>query len=73
MDYLQQAFNRALYLKYHAVTSSEISRIIKSLIIQNSHGCDEISIKVLKISSPFIISPLTYISNKMLSSGNFSR
>lgn len=58
-------------IKYHAVTSTEISKIIKSLITKGSHGHDEISVKVLKISSPFIISPLTYISNKMLSSGIF--
>jgi hypothetical protein len=31
----------------------------------------EISVKILKTSSPFIISPLIYISNKILSSGIF--
>ena len=41
------------------------------LILNNSHGYDEISTKVLKISSPFIISPLTHICNKSLSSGIF--
>jgi hypothetical protein len=49
--------------------SSEISKIIKSLIIKSSHVYDEISVKVLKINSQFIISSLTYISNKMLSFG----
>jgi hypothetical protein len=43
--------------------------IIKSLKTKRSNGYDEISVEVLKISSPFIISPLTYISNKMLSTG----
>jgi hypothetical protein len=48
--------------------STEIVKIIKTLKIKRSHGYDEISVEVLKISSLFIISPLTYISNKMLSS-----
>jgi hypothetical protein len=39
--------------------------------MKNSHGYGEISVKVLKISFPFIISPLTYISNKPLFSGIF--
>jgi len=31
----------------------------------------EIPIQILKLSGPFIISPLTYICNKFLSSGGF--
>jgi hypothetical protein len=46
--------------------TSEISEIIKTLITKGSHGYDEISVKILKISSPFIISPLNYVSNKMV-------
>jgi Notch-like protein len=49
-------------------------KIIKSLVTKRSHGYDEISVEVLKISSPFIISPLTcirIIGNKMLSMGIF--
>jgi hypothetical protein len=46
-------------------------RKIKSLKLNNSHGYDEISIKLLKISSPFIISTLTHTCNKSLSSGIF--
>jgi hypothetical protein len=73
LDYLRQAFNHPVpSIKYHAVTTSEISEIIKTLITKGSHAYDEISVKILKISSPFIISPLTDISNKMLSS-EFSR
>jgi hypothetical protein len=40
--------------------STEIFKIIKSLTTKRSHGYDEISVEVLKISSPFIIFPLTY-------------
>jgi hypothetical protein len=32
---------------------------------------DETTTKILKISSPFIVSPLTYICNRMLSTGTF--
>jgi hypothetical protein len=39
--------------------------------MKNSYGFDEISVKILKIISPFILSPLTHIFNKALSSGVF--
>jgi hypothetical protein len=35
----------------------------------NSHGYDDVSINLLKISSPYISSPLCHICNKILSSG----
>ena len=38
---------------------------------KNSHGYDEISVNMLKFSSPYISSPLCHICNKMLSSGIF--
>jgi len=38
---------------------------------KNSSGCDEISIKILKISSPCISSPLNCIYNEILSMGVF--
>ena len=34
-------------------------------------GYDEIMTKILKISSLFIVSPLTYICNRMLLTGTF--
>ena len=39
----------------------DIKNIIKSLKTKNYHGYDEISVKLLKICSPYICSPLTYI------------
>jgi len=51
----------------------EIDKIIKSVKTQNSYGYDEITIKLLELSVPFIISPLTYICNKFLSSGEFPK
>jgi hypothetical protein len=38
---------------------------------KDSQGYDEISIRLLKMSAPFILSPLTYIFNKILSKGIF--
>ena len=32
---------------------------------------DDIQLKIFKISMPFIVSPLTYMCNKVLSSGKF--
>jgi hypothetical protein len=41
-------------------------QIIKSLKTKNSYRNYEISTKILKISDPFISSPINYICNKML-------
>jgi hypothetical protein len=70
LHYLWQAFNHSFpSIKYHASTTSEIAEIITFLKLKGSQGYDEIPAKILKFSSPFITSPLTYISNKMLSTG----
>jgi hypothetical protein len=50
---------------------NEISKIIKSLKNNKLYGYDEIPLKTLKLSIPFIKSPLTYIINKSLSNGIF--
>jgi len=39
------------------------------LKIKESYGYDEVSTKILKISAPFISSPLSYICNKSMLSG----
>ena len=56
-------------LKY--TTPKLTEKIIKSLKSKNSHGYDGIPMKILKLSTPFITSPLTYICSKSLSSGIF--
>jgi Notch-like protein len=69
---LSRAFNQpfpTIHFKY--VSSKEIEDITKSLKTRNSHGYDEISTKILKLSICYISSSLTYICNKMLSSGIF--
>ena len=53
------------------VTIKEIKGIIKSLPSKNSSGYDEIPQRILKISMPVIISPLTYLGNKAITKGSF--
>jgi hypothetical protein len=55
----------------HNTTTHEINKLINSQKNKTSHGYDGISDKILKASAPFIISPLTYIFNKVLSTGVF--
>jgi Notch-like protein len=57
------------HMKHKPTTTKETDEIIKSLKVKDSHGYDEISTKILKISSTFIISPLNYICNKVLFKG----
>jgi hypothetical protein len=72
LNYLQDIFVRPFpSIQLASVTATEIRNIIKSLRWKNSHGYDEIPIRILKISLPFITSPLTYICNKSLVSGLF--
>ena len=47
--------------------AKEVENIIKSLKPKNSSGYDGISAKLLKLSSSFSSSPLTYVCNKLLS------
>jgi hypothetical protein len=53
------------------VTTKEIEKIIHSLKNKDSCGYDLISWRVLKLSSPYISSPLNYIYNKIMQSGIF--
>jgi len=53
------------------VTANEIRNIIKSLKLKNSYGYDEVPTRILKISLPYIIPPITYLCNKAMSSGIF--
>ena len=52
-------------------STKEITSIIKALKTKNSHGFDEISVKLLKVSTTYICSPLTHICNKSILSGIF--
>jgi len=69
---MEQAFNKPYpSMEWKYTTTKEIEQIIKSLKTKNSYGYDEISTKILKISCPFISSPLNCICNKTLFWGKF--
>jgi len=53
------------------MSPKEIEKIINSLKIKESSGCDEVSTKLLKINAPFISSPVSYLCNKSMLSGTF--
>jgi hypothetical protein len=72
VDYLRLTCNKLFpKIKYQYTSTKEIEKIISSLKSKNSHGYDEISVNILKFSSPYISSPLCHIYNKILSSGIF--
>jgi len=60
-------WNRFPNIKCNYASKKETGSIIKSLKPTNSHGYDEISVKILNASSHLISSPLTCICNKSLS------
>jgi len=72
LHYLTPSFKNPFpNINLKSVSTKEIKNIIKSLKPKNSLGYDGISTKLLKISSPFIVSPLTHICNKSISSETF--
>jgi len=70
--FMEQAFIKPYpSIECKCTTTEEIERIIKSVKTKNSYGYNQISTKILKISGPFISSPINYICNKMLLGGVF--
>ncbi|GFG29899.1 hypothetical protein Cfor_02255, partial [Coptotermes formosanus] len=69
--YLQNNFRSFTKINWQYASTYELEKIIKSLKTKNSSGYDEVSNRIIKLSSPFIISPLTYICNAILSTGVF--
>ena len=59
-------------MKLNNITSFEIEKLINSTKSKNSHGYDQIYSRILKVSSPYVLSPLTYLFNKILSQCIFS-
>jgi Notch-like protein len=69
---MKQAYNKRYpSMECKCTTTKETEQIIKSLKTKNSYGYDEISTKILKISCPFISSPINHICNKILFWGIF--
>jgi hypothetical protein len=72
LSYLHQNFIQSFSkLKLRNTTTYEIEQTINSLKHKNSHGYDEISLRILKVSTPYVLSPLTYIFNKIIQTGIF--
>jgi hypothetical protein len=70
--YLDNSYNFSFEnITWHYTSTAEIRKIIKFLATKSSYGYDEISTKILKISMPYIILPLTYICNESLAQGIF--
>jgi hypothetical protein len=58
-------------IKFNNTSTKEIERIINSIRVKNSHRYNEITItKMLKVSAPYVSSPLNYIC-KSITSGTF--
>ena len=71
-DYLNSTRNGPYPdMKYQNTSTAEIEKIISSLKSKNSHGYENISVNILKSSSPYISLPLCHVCNKMLSTGIF--
>ena len=58
-------------IKFRYTSTEEREKFTKSLKTKNAHGYNEISIKILKCSAPFISSPLTNVFSKSLELGSF--
>ena len=70
--YLTNLFHKPFpNIQFNNTSTNEINKITKSLHLKKSSGYEEISTKIMKISAPFICSPLNYICNKSLLSGIF--
>ena len=68
--YLLNLFHKPFpNIKFKNTSTKEGEKIINSLKTKESSGYDEISTKILKISAPFLRSPLSYICNKSILSG----
>jgi len=72
LSHLYSAFQQSFTsIKLKNTTIGEIENIITELKHKNSCGYDKVTTKILKTVSPFIVSPLTHICNRMLSTGTF--
>jgi len=72
LSYLYSAFQQPFTnIKLKNTTTGEIEKIIIQLKNKNSCGYNKVTTKILKTVSPFIVSPLTHICNRMLATGTF--
>jgi hypothetical protein len=71
-DYLSATLNVTFpIIRDSPVSTSEIVNVINKLKMTNSYGYDEIPVKILKNSIHYIVSPLSYIINRLVTTGIF--
>jgi muramidase (phage lysozyme) len=72
ISYLINSFHQPFpKMSWHNASTQEIEKIIKSLKSKNAGGYDKISTRILKLSTLYVISPLTCICNAILNTGTF--
>jgi hypothetical protein len=72
LSYLSQVFNFPFTnIVFHNTSTGEIEKSIHSFPWKTLCGYDEVSMKILKVSAPFISSPLCRIINTSPNSGVF--
>jgi hypothetical protein len=72
INYFAKRFRRPFAkISWQYTFTYETETVIKSLKTKNTCGYDEISTQIIKLTAPFIISPLTYICNAVFSTGVF--
>jgi hypothetical protein len=70
MSYMNKHFTEAFpIMNLLPITESEITSVINNLKLTYSSGYDDITNKVLKLSSQLISKPMTYVFNKSLYTG----
>ena len=58
-------------INYFHVTKKDILLMIKSLDLIKVHGCENMSVKVIKICNALITAPLKIIFEQLLKEGKF--
>jgi hypothetical protein len=72
LNYSYNVFKQLIpSIKLKFVSPKETEDVVSSLKMKDFHGFDGIYTKILKLSIPYISSPLTYICNLMISTGVF--
>jgi len=72
-NYLTNSFRRPFpKISWQCAFTYKIEKNIKSIMAKNTCGYNEISNRIIKLTAPFIIKPLTHICNAILSTGVFS-
>ena len=58
-------------MQWHYTSTYKIGKIINCLKSKNTSGYEGISTRIPKLSTPYVVSPITYICNLILNTGIF--